>query len=147
MAVQAAYAPIDHLTIAVSLDGDLYRTEREPTFHAGGGVAIGTFSRTDVLRLEAFAGLNVGYAEGYGEQETWDPDPPTIENYTLSGTYVQPFVQAAIGFEVPHFELAGGARLEAQLTDAPLVKSARVRVRCTSGCSSRPSSRCASPPT
>lgn len=118
LAVQAAYAPVDHFTIAAAFDGDLDRTGG--TFHAGGGLAVGTFTRTDVLRLEAFVGFNLGHAEGYGVQCEQEDDPIAscmTERFTLSGFYTQPFTQVAIGFELPFFELAGGARLEAQFTD------------------------------
>lgn len=112
VAVQAAYAPIDHLEVAVSLDGDFDRTEENRTLHGGGGIAIGTFTRTDTLRVEALAGVNGGYAEGYGTQCVQNAMGCMSEDFDLTGLYVQPFVQAAVGFEIPYFELAGGARIE-----------------------------------
>jgi hypothetical protein len=131
VAAQAAYAPIDNLEVAVSLDGDFDQQRYNRTLHAGGGIAVGTFSRTDVLRLEAFVGVNGGYAEGYGTQCVHNAESCVSEDFDLSGPYVQAFVQGAVGFEVPYFEFAGGLRVEEQLTDVTALGDAGTRQRVT----------------
>lgn len=126
LAAQVAYAPVDHLVIAASFDADFdHEDEFYSETHVGGGVAIGTFTRTDVLRLEAMIGMNGGHAEGSGFRCSADPDQPdepcVDERFFLSGPYVQPFLQGTVGFEVPFFELAGGLRLETQVTEVDAV--------------------------
>jgi hypothetical protein len=111
--IQAAYAPIDNLEVAGSVE---VASGPDNQLHAGGGVAVGTFARHDVLRLEALAGVEGGYGTGRETVETHSfsgmPIPDRMDHsWNLSGGYVSPLVQVAIGFEVPHFELAVGSRV------------------------------------
>jgi hypothetical protein len=107
-AVQAAYAPIDNLEIAGSVDVDVVDGDTSRTAHGGGGLAIGTFTRTDVLRAELLVGGNGGFAQGSGSNCA--DRCMTTETFGLSGPYGQAFIQGAIGFEIPYFEFAGGLR-------------------------------------
>lgn len=108
-AAQVAYAPIDNLEIAANVDVD-GADEDTHTLHVGGGAAIGAFARNDVFRAELLVGGNGGASQG----STFCPDgarcTSTFRPSTLSGPYGQAFVQGAIGFEIPYFELAGGLR-------------------------------------
>lgn len=111
--VNAAYAPIDHLEVAGGIDVDF----DEDVQHYGGGLAIGTFVRHDVLRLEVLAGANGGYSIGTGCFDCGISSSAANRRYRLEGAYVQPFAQAMIGFEVPYFEMAGGFRLSGFLSE------------------------------
>jgi hypothetical protein len=122
LALQAAYAPVDHFSIAVSVDADVDRSDDERARHFGGGLAFGTFTRTEILRLEAMAGVGFGHAEGQA-LDCVVPDGSPCIDYTLDGPYIQPFLQSLVGFEVPYFELAGGMRVFAQATTVAFVAS------------------------
>lgn len=123
-AAQVAYAPIDNLEIAANVDVDLANENANHTLHGGGGGAIGTFVRDDVLRAELLVGGNGGYAEGFA---ACNPDASCsgTETFGLSGPYGQAFLQGAIGFEIPYFEFAGGLRFFTNSVLVHAVGSAR----------------------
>ncbi len=117
--VNAAYAPIDHLEIVAEGDFDFDGDVR----HYSGGFGVGTFVVDEVFRFEAIGGVNGGYARGFvGGSITCDPEdlsctPMATIAYRLTGPYVQPYLQALVGFEVPYFELAGGIRFTGFFAD------------------------------
>jgi hypothetical protein len=116
LAAQVAYAPIESLEIAANVDyaGDF---NQEGAEHVGGGLAIGSFSRTDVLRVESFLGVDAGYGTGVSYDSSWPGSTSRLPSLRLTGPYVTPFAQVAIGLEVPYFEFAGGVRVGALIAD------------------------------
>lgn len=133
IAVQAAYAPIDNFEVAASVDIDPASSRGNDTHHYGGGIALGVFSDTDILRVEGLVGIHGGSAIGDGTncESSTSPGicPMTVVTYQLSGPYMQPFVQGMVGFELPYFEFAGGLRLFGFLSDVSTVGTDGTMVR------------------
>lgn len=111
LTAQVAYSPVDQFEVLARADVD-WDTPQNPTRHLGGGAAIGWYSPTDILRAEIIAGADGGSSVGDASRCATSAYTycDTITNYALRASYVQPFVQGMVGFEIPYFELAGGLR-------------------------------------
>lgn len=121
IAVQAAYAPVDNFEVAANVDIDPASSQDNTTQHFGGGIALGVFSDTDVLRLEGLLGINGGNAIGDGTNCPPGARCVSLVRFQLSGPYMQPFVQGMVGFELPFFEFAGGLRVFGFLSDVSTI--------------------------
>lgn len=121
LGAQVAYAPTSGFEIAGALDADVADGEQYPNRHFGGGVAVGWFLDHETLRLEGFVGVNGGWGEGSSDDTapvmTGGGSAAPRPTFRLESSYVQPFVQGMIGFEVPYFEMAGGGRLWGHLAE------------------------------
>ena len=119
LSAQVSYSPVERLEVAASVDADFYADEENRTQHIGGGFAIGGYAPTDVLRLEGLFGINGGWARGDGRSTVSCTTSPcaTPITFDLAAPYAMPFAQILVGFEVPYFELAGGARLFGVIMD------------------------------
>ncbi len=115
-AVHGAYAPIDHLEIVAGADfdpvGDKSLAE---TLHAAGELGIGTFVVDDpFMRVEAIAGLGVGWGSGFflsGLSYLRSDGSLAFPDYRVHGLYVRPFVQGVILNVAGVFEWGGGIRI------------------------------------
>jgi hypothetical protein len=116
---RVAYSPVRHLTLVGGYDGDFLADPSNRTAHHAGSLGVGTYVRHRVLRLEALAIAGVGY--GWGDAFVL-PGSPDAEAYALEGAYVQAGGQFAIGFEIPYFEFAGGARFMGQDGDLTAIR-------------------------
>lgn len=120
-ALQAAYAPVDHLEIAASADADLYDTgESGRTLHGGGGLAIGVFAGTRNFRFEALLGGDAGWAAGVGERDipSGAPFAPRRIDVPLESTYGDAFAQLMFGVGRRIFTWTLGARYVVHVAQA-----------------------------
>lgn len=118
-AAQGAYSPVNNLVVAANVDVDVDTGSTGPNVRGGGGVAVGTYVNDRVLRAELLVGVNGGYGSGgaFHRCAISSAGSCTSDRYALTGPYVSPFAQGMVGFEIPHFEFAGGLRLQGGFAD------------------------------
>lgn len=119
VSANVAYAPVDSFEIVAGADFNLGNEAR----HYAGQLAVGTFVREDVFRLEALAGTYAGYAEGFATG-TCPGCSLGFASYRLEGPYLMPYGQVLIGFEGHRVEFAGGFRLYGSFADVTSSPSA-----------------------